>query len=139
MTPETVARQTSLSIGFFRQEDWSGLLFLSSGDIPDPAMEPTSSALAGTMLSLKSIKSGLKVLCLRALHGSAESPGLCERGRRLSPSPWALSSGPEVPHTTLTCSMDFTFCCGFECEEYSQGSYALVVTESEAALPAPPE
>ena len=75
MTPGTVARQTSLSIGFFRQEDWSGLLFLSSGDIPDPAMEPTSSALAGTMLSLKSIKSGLKVLCLRALHGSAESPG----------------------------------------------------------------
>ena len=59
-----------------RRLEWSGLLFLSSGDIPDPAMEPTSSALAGTMLSLKSIKSGLKVLCLRALHGSAESPGL---------------------------------------------------------------
>ena len=46
----TVARQASLSMGFFRQEYWSGLPFPSPGDIPDPGIEPetlTSSALAG--------------------------------------------------------------------------------------------
>ena len=32
----TVDHQTSLSMGFFRQEYWSGLPFLSPGDLPDP-------------------------------------------------------------------------------------------------------
>ena len=30
---------------FFRQEYWSGLLFLSPGDLPDPRIEPGSPAL----------------------------------------------------------------------------------------------
>ena len=34
-TPWTVAHQTLLSMGFFRQENWSGLLFPSPGDLPD--------------------------------------------------------------------------------------------------------
>ena len=32
---------------FSRQEYWSGLLLPSPGDLPNPGMEPTSSALAG--------------------------------------------------------------------------------------------
>ena len=35
-TPWTVAYQVSLSMGFSRQEYWSGLPFPSSGDLPDP-------------------------------------------------------------------------------------------------------
>ena len=31
-----------LSMGFPRQEYWSGLPFLSSGDLPDPRIEPPS-------------------------------------------------------------------------------------------------
>ena len=49
-TPRTVARQDLLSMGFSRQEYWSGLPFPSPGDLPDPGMEPrcpASSALAG--------------------------------------------------------------------------------------------
>ena len=38
----TVAHQAPLSMGFFRQEHWSGLPFLPLGDLPDPGMEPTS-------------------------------------------------------------------------------------------------
>ena len=38
----TVAHQAPLSMGFFRQEYWSGLPFPSPGDLPDPGMEPTS-------------------------------------------------------------------------------------------------
>ena len=47
MTPWTVARQPLLSMGFPRQEYWTELPFPSSGDFPDPGIEPTSSALAG--------------------------------------------------------------------------------------------
>ena len=42
--------QAPLSMGFPRQEYWSGLLFHSPGDLPDPRIEPkslASSALTG--------------------------------------------------------------------------------------------
>ena len=44
-TPWTVARQVPLSMGFSRQGYWSGLLFPSPGDIPNPGIEPGSPAL----------------------------------------------------------------------------------------------
>ena len=37
-----VVHQAPLSMGFFRQEYWSELLFASSGDLPDPEVEPMS-------------------------------------------------------------------------------------------------
>ena len=45
-TPWTVAHQALLSMGFSRQEYWSGLPFPSSGDLPSPGIEPASPALA---------------------------------------------------------------------------------------------
>ena len=51
-TPWTVARQAPLSMGFSRQEYWSGLPFPSPGDLPDPGIEPASPALqADSLLS----------------------------------------------------------------------------------------
>ena len=47
VTPWTVARQAPLSVGFSRQEYWSGLPFPPPGDHPDPGIEHTSPALAG--------------------------------------------------------------------------------------------
>ena len=47
VTPQTVACQAPLSMGFPNQEYWSGLPFPSSEDHPDPGIEPTSPALAG--------------------------------------------------------------------------------------------
>ena len=41
-TPRTVALQALLSMGFSRQEYWSGLPFPSPGDLPDPGIEPAS-------------------------------------------------------------------------------------------------
>ena len=41
----TIANQSSLSMGFSRQEYWSGLPFPSPGDLPDPGIEPRSPAL----------------------------------------------------------------------------------------------
>ena len=44
-TPQTVAHQTHLSMGFCRQESWSGLSFPSPGNLPDPGIDPGSPAL----------------------------------------------------------------------------------------------
>ena len=44
VTPWTVARQTPLSMGFPRQEYWSGWSFPPSRDLPNPGIEPTSPA-----------------------------------------------------------------------------------------------
>ena len=48
----TVACQAPLSMGFPRQEYWSGLPFPSPGDLPDPGMEPRSPALQADSLPL---------------------------------------------------------------------------------------
>ena len=40
-----VANQAPPSMGFSRQECWSGLPFPSPGDLPDPGIEPGSPAL----------------------------------------------------------------------------------------------
>ena len=42
----TVAHQAPLSMGFSRQEYWSGLPFPSPGDLPDSGIQPVSPALA---------------------------------------------------------------------------------------------
>ena len=44
-TPWTVARQAPLSMGFSRQEYWSGQPFPSPGDLPNPGFDPPSPAL----------------------------------------------------------------------------------------------
>ena len=46
-TPSTVAHQASLSMGFSREEYWSGLPFSTPGDLPNPGIKPASLELAG--------------------------------------------------------------------------------------------
>ena len=46
VTPSIIAWQALLSVGFPRQEYWSGLPFPSPGDLPDPVTELMSPALA---------------------------------------------------------------------------------------------
>ena len=46
--PLTIARQAPQSMGFSRQEYWSGLPFPSLGDLPDPGIKPSSPASPGT-------------------------------------------------------------------------------------------
>ena len=50
-TPWTVTYQAPLSIGFSRQEFWSGLPFPSPGDLPDPGIEPGSPTLQAEALT----------------------------------------------------------------------------------------
>ena len=50
-TPWTVAYQASPSMGFSRQEYWSGLPLPSPGDVPDPGFKPGSPALEADALT----------------------------------------------------------------------------------------
>ena len=52
-TPWTVAHQDPPSVGFSRQEYWSGLPFPSLGDLPNPEIEPESLALQTDALPSK--------------------------------------------------------------------------------------
>ena len=46
----TIAYQAPLSMGFSRQECWSGLPFTSPGDLPEPGIEPGSPELQADTL-----------------------------------------------------------------------------------------
>ena len=50
-TPWTVTYQAPLSMGFSRQEYWSGLPLPSPGDLPDPGIEPWSPAFQADALT----------------------------------------------------------------------------------------
>ena len=54
-TPWTIACQTPLSMGFSRQEYWSGLPFPSPGDPPDPGVKPGSPSLQADSLPSESL------------------------------------------------------------------------------------
>ena len=49
-TPWTVAYKAPPSMGFSRQECWSGLPFPSPGDLSNPGIEPRSPALRADAL-----------------------------------------------------------------------------------------
>ena len=58
----TVAYQARLSTGFSRQEYWSGLPFLSPGDLPNPGIVPKSLALQADALTSEPPLSSLQTL-----------------------------------------------------------------------------
>ena len=68
---QTVACLGPLSTGFPRQEYWSGLLFPSPGDPPDPGIEPVFPALAGGFFIIeppgKPMITGLSIHCRSSL------------------------------------------------------------------------
>ena len=86
-TPWTVPYQASLSMGFCRQEYWSGLPVPSPGDVPHPRIEPGSPTLEADALTSSCIGEGngspLQCSCLEnprdggawwaAVYGVAQS------------------------------------------------------------------
>ena len=67
-TPWTLAHQAPLSMGFSRQEHWSGLPCPPPGDLPNPGIQPTSPALQADSLLLSHRGSPhLHYLCLKVV------------------------------------------------------------------------
>ena len=60
-TPWTVAYQALRSMGFSRQEYWSGLPFPSPGDLPNPGIEPGSPALQTDALPSEPLAAAAKL------------------------------------------------------------------------------
>ena len=83
-TPWTVAHQAPLSMGFPRQEYWSGLPFASPGDLPDPGIKPTFPVLAGEFFTIEPLG---KPMC-------SITNGLFRKGQ--SPVHMALTLEPEL-------------------------------------------
>ena len=71
-TPWSIAHQAPLSMGYSRQEYWSGLPFPSPGDLPNPGTEPSSPVLQADALTSElpwNILRGVKLPSLRPLEG----------------------------------------------------------------------
>ena len=67
-TPWTVVHQAPLSMEFSKQEYWSGLPFPPPGDLPNPGIEPASSALQADSLLLSHQGSHKYLTCASLNH-----------------------------------------------------------------------
>ena len=76
-TPWTAAHQVPLSMGFPRQEYWSGLPFPPPRDLPDSGFKPMSPALTGTFFTTE--PPGKPIICLLIMSNFVFS--LQETGR----------------------------------------------------------
>ena len=76
-----VACQTPLSMGFSRQDYWSGLPFPSLGDVPDPGIESTSltfPALAGRFFTTRATWEALFLHVKNIMDTIYWKPALCQ-------------------------------------------------------------
>ena len=94
VTPWTVAQQAPLSMGFFRQEYWSGVPFPSLGDLLHPGIERTSPKLQADSLPLA--PPGKSRLC--------ESRDKIEELSSLTAKSCSTLRSHGLQHTSLPCS-----------------------------------
>ena len=122
-------------MGFSRQEYWSRLPFPSPWDLPDPGIEPTSSALQADSLPLKvslSLKTGY------SLHPPREAfSALSDNINRDQCEPqWN-----QTKQTKGACSvvrLCLTLCDPMHCSSPVSSVHGIFQTESWSGLPCPP-
>ena len=96
-TPWTAACQAPLSMGFSRQEYWSGLPCSSSGYLSDPGIEPGPPALQAN--SLPSKPPGKPYICSVQFSSVTQSyPTLCDPMNRSTPGLPVHHQLPEFTH-----------------------------------------
>ena len=76
----TVGYQALLSMGFSRQEYWSGLPFPSPGDLPDPGIEPRSPTLQADALTSEPPGKLLLTVLPEFSHITTRKVGKCKLG-----------------------------------------------------------
>ena len=74
-TPWTITPLASLSMGFFRQEYWSGLPFPPPGDLPNPGIEWASAISPPLQVDSLAIESSEKPICSEKTAKNGEIPG----------------------------------------------------------------
>ena len=102
VTPGTVAPQAPLSMGFSRQEYWSGEPFPSPGDLPSPGMEPRSPTLQVDSLPTEPPgKTGEHGWVNMVASQPPEGYNLCSIHCHL-PLPWLCPSPEPLPTAQAT-------------------------------------
>ena len=114
--PWNLAHQALLSMGFLREEYWSGLPILSPRDLPNPGIKPASPALAGRFFTTEPLGKPIflylfffKILGCTTQNGKCQFP---DQGSHPLPGPptplhWkhgVLTSGPpgkSQPYTSF--------------------------------------
>ena len=76
VTPWTIV-QAPLTTGFLRQEYWSGLPFLSPGDLPVPETEPVSPALTGRFFTTEPEEKPIVYMYHIFIHSSVDGHLTC--------------------------------------------------------------
>ena len=98
-TPCSLAHQTPLSMGFLRQEYWSGLPFTSPGNHPDPGIEPRSLTLwADCLPSEPPVKPINGEWALRVEHSSNRFSVFMKRSTREFSLCLCVFSSISLPH-----------------------------------------
>ena len=100
MIPCTAPRQSPLSVGFSRQEDWSGLPFPPPGDLPDPGMECPS--LTSPALALAG-----RVFIARATWGALASIRMTHTYTSEGAQAARLPEASLPPHSVLSATPGF--------------------------------
>ena len=109
-TPWIIDCQAPLSMGFPRQEYWSGLLFSSPGDLPNPGIKPTSPVWQADSLPLSHLGS-LALRIWQLLVIPIEDPWISLGWRGCMSTIWptflqALQSSPEASRSVPLCSIN---------------------------------
>ena len=88
----TVACQAPLPMGFSRQEYWSGLLFPSPGNLPNPGIEPKSPILQADDLQTELVRQLIFMSFIRVSQSSSLTLEEIEEssGQKCDELPWSL-------------------------------------------------
>ena len=114
VTSWTVAYQAPLSMGFSRQEYWSGLPCPSPGDLPDPGIEPRVSHIVGRHFTVWATREVQKrpYFHFFAMWAHSKQTAICEAGSGFSPDTESASTSmlePPRPPEFKLCEINF--CC----------------------------
>ena len=124
-TPRTAACQASPSLGFSRQEYWSGFPFPSPGDLPDPGIKPRSPTLQADALTYAAAAKSLQSCPILWDPIDGSPPG--------SPLPGILQS-----RTLEWVAISFSSAWKWKVKVKSLSHVRLFMTPWTAAYQAPP-
>ena len=147
----TVTHQAPLSMGFSRQECWSGLPYLPPGDLPNPVMEPASlksPALADRFFITSATCKYSVQFSLSVMSHSLPSHGLQHiRSPCPSPTPRACSNScpssrwclPTISSSVIpfsSCFQSFSASGSFPMSKFfTSGGQSIGVSASTSVLP----
>ena len=98
--PWTVAHQAPPSMGFSRQEHWSGFPFPSTGDLPDPGIKPRSPTLRADALTSapqgKPLNIRIQVLTSK-ISREERKPGGRKKREEAGEGGWNVSCHLQIP------------------------------------------